>query len=112
VQDHEPGRGDGREHGLSTYRTKQGDKHARIAVVGWAFMSSAWFLAGALDEERESSGDELGGPTRRAVIRHRMRLAVQRSAVAPALANLAEQVLAATEQRWGDRRLDNAPAFR
>jgi hypothetical protein len=88
------------------------DRDLDIAVVGWAFISSAWYLAGASEDERESSGDEPRLPTRRAVIRHRMRLAAERSAVAPALASLAEDVLVATERRWGDLRLDDAPAFR
>jgi hypothetical protein len=83
-----------------------------VAVAAWAFLSSAWFLAGAVDEAHEAPGDEDRGPTRRAVIRHRMRLAAKRRAVVPTLADLAEEVLAATAKRWGDVRLQTAPAYR
>jgi hypothetical protein len=88
------------------------DRDLDVAVAAWAFISSAWFLAGALEEEHEAPGGELRGPTRRAVIQHRLRLAVERRAVLPALADLAEQVLAETAPRWGDPHLRDAPAYR
>lgn len=88
------------------------DRDLDVCVVAWAFLSSAWFLARAIDEEHEAPGGGLRGPTRRAVIRHRMGLAAQRSAVMPALADLAEKVLTVTAQRWGDLRLQTAPAYR
>jgi len=88
------------------------DRDLDVTVAAWAFLSSAWFLAGAVDEEHEAPGGGVRGPTRRAVIRHRMRLAAQRRAVLPALADLAEEVLAATARRWGDVRLQTAPAYR
>jgi Ser/Thr protein kinase RdoA (MazF antagonist) len=83
-----------------------------VAVVVWAVMSSAWFLAGAIEEEHEAERADLPGPTRRTVIRHRMRLVTRRRTTAPALAALADDVLAATGERWGDRRLEVAPAYR
>jgi len=86
------------------------DRDLDVAVAAWALMSSAWFLAGALDEE--TSAGEAPGPTRRAVIQHRMRLVTRRRAVLPTLANLAEEILAATTQRWGNLRLRLAPAYR
>jgi hypothetical protein len=88
------------------------DRDLDVAVAAWAFLSSAWFLAGAVDEEDGAPGDALRGPTRRAVIRYRMRLAARRRTVLPALADLAEEILAATAQRWGDLRLRTAPAYR
>jgi Ser/Thr protein kinase RdoA (MazF antagonist) len=89
------------------------DRDLDVAVVAWAVMSSAWFLRGALDEEHEPPGGaDLPGPTRRAVIRHRLRLVTGRRAVSPALATLADDVLDATADRWGDHRLAVAPAYR
>ena len=88
------------------------DRDLDLAVVAWAVMSSAWFLAGAVAEETEPPRDALIGPTRRAVIRHRMRLVTDRRAVSPALADLADEVLAATANRWGDGPLEVAPAYR
>jgi hypothetical protein len=82
-----------------------------VAVSAWAFLSSGWFLERAIEEEYGSPGGEDRGPTRRAVIRHRMRLAAQRCCVCPALADLADQVLAETARRWGDVRLGLAPAY-
>jgi hypothetical protein len=85
-----------------------------IAVTAWAFLSSAWFLAGALSEEHEPAGGVArgSGPTRRTVIRYRMWLAARRGAASPALADLAREVLAATAGPWGDTPLDHAPAYR
>ncbi|GAA4699169.1 phosphotransferase [Phytohabitans rumicis] len=88
------------------------DRDLDVAVAACALLSTGWFLAGALDEEREAPGGGTSGPTRRAVIQHRMRLTAQRHAVVPALADLADEILAATVQRWGDLRLQTAPAFR
>jgi Ser/Thr protein kinase RdoA (MazF antagonist) len=88
------------------------DRDLDVAVVAWSMMSSAWFLAGAADEEHEPSGAGPVGPTRRAVIRHRMRLVTERRGISPPLADLAGEVLAATADRWGDRHLDVAPAYR
>lgn len=88
------------------------DRDVDVAVVGWAVVSSAWFLAGALTEEHGPPGGGQGGPTRRAVIRHRMRLVSARRAISPPLADLADEVLAATTARWGDVPLDVAPAYR
>jgi hypothetical protein len=89
------------------------DRDLDAAVVAWAVISSAWFLADAVAEEPEPPGGGQGrGPTRRAVIRHRMGLVAERRTVSPPLADLAEEVLTATADRWGDTRLDVAPAYR
>ncbi|GIJ71128.1 phosphotransferase [Virgisporangium ochraceum] len=89
------------------------DRDLDVAVVAWAVMSSAWFLRGALDEEHEPpAGTPPRGPTRRAVIRHRLRLVTARREVSPALAALADEMLAATADRWGDHHLAVAPAYR
>jgi hypothetical protein len=66
-------------------------------------------MEGAVEEQRELPGGEVRGPTRRAVIQHRMRLAMRHRAVVPALADLAEEVLAVTVGRWGDLRLEWHP---
>jgi hypothetical protein len=90
------------------------DRDLDVAVAAWAFLSTAWFLAGAIEEEAEPPGGQQRGPapTRRAVIRHRLRLAARRRAAVPGLADLAREVLAATAERWGDPPLDYAPAYR
>jgi hypothetical protein len=41
-----------------------------------------------------------------------MRLVTRRRAIVPTLAALADDVLAATDDRWGDHRLAVAPAYR
>jgi hypothetical protein len=87
------------------------DRDLDIAVAAWAFLSSAWFLPRAIANE-DPFGRAVRGPTRRSAIRHRMRLAAQRRAVMPALADLADEVLTATAAPWGDPRLPNAPAYR
>lgn len=98
---------------IPAVRTGAFDRDLDVAVAAWAVMSSAWFLAGALKEEHETPGGAgLPGPTRRAVIRHRMRLAARRRAAAPALAALAADVLAAVEPRWAGHDLRVAPAYR
>ncbi|GIJ43544.1 hypothetical protein Val02_04300 [Virgisporangium aliadipatigenens] len=88
------------------------DSDLDVTVSAWAFLSTAWFLRGAFEEADTPPGGGLRGPTRRAVIRHRMRLAAERPDVLPRLATLAERVLAATESRWGDAPLADAPAYR
>jgi hypothetical protein len=90
------------------------DRDLDITVTGWAFLSTSWFLAGALAEDGEPSRrfPRGPGPTRRAVIEHRMRLAARRRRLLPWLADLAEEILAAASERWGDLRLDPAPAYR
>jgi hypothetical protein len=88
------------------------DRDLDVAVTSWAFLSTAWFLAGAVGEERQRPHGKLRGPTRQTVIRHRMRLAARRRDVLPALADLAEAVLAATAERWDDPGLADAPAYR
>jgi hypothetical protein len=100
--------------GLPVVGSAAFDRDLDIVVTAWAFMSSAWFLAGAVREGPQPPiGQSRGpGPTRRAVIRYRMRLAAQRRAARPALADLAEAVLAATVGPWGDLPLDHAPAYR
>jgi hypothetical protein len=92
--------------------TEAFDRDLDLAVTAWAFLSSAWFLAGALEEERGAPGGERRGPTRRTVIQHRMRLATQRDIAMPALVDLADEILGATVRRWGDLRLQIAPAYR
>lgn len=90
------------------------DRDLDIAVTAWAFLSTAWFLAGAVEEEQQQppASGARPGPTRQTVIRRRMRLAAERRATLPALADLAEAILAATAHRWDNQDLANAPAYR
>lgn len=82
-----------------------------VAVVAWSFLSGAFFLAGVLDRD-DTPGGPAFSPSRRTVIRHRMALAARRRSVAPALADLAEEVLTATAHHWGELPLATAPAYR
>ncbi|BCY09305.1 phosphotransferase [Actinoplanes sp. L3-i22] len=80
----------------------------RAAVVGWAFESLSWLLPRALADAPSSSRPT---PARRALILHRLRRAVA-SPELPALARLAGDFHDALTDRWGEVRLDYAPAFR
>jgi Phosphotransferase enzyme family len=86
------------------------DRDLDVAVTAWAFLSSAWFLDGAFDEPGAAPGRGARGPTRRAVIEHRLRLA--RRGPFPALASLADEILVAIGRRWGFAPLPVAPAYR
>jgi hypothetical protein len=80
------------------------------AVVGWALMSTSWFLARAMANEPPSNPARVA-PTRRAMILHRLDVA-RRSPEVPALAELAGRLRDALVARWGDLTLALAPAFR
>jgi hypothetical protein len=85
------------------------------AESGWAAVSTAWFLAGALDGD-DVPGGEAGrrvAPGRRALILNRMAQAAR--GTVPGLAAwraLAAETRAAAEAAWGPVELRPAPAFR
>jgi hypothetical protein len=82
----------------------------RAAAVGWALITTTWFLDNALGSDPALNPDK-PTPTRRAMISHRL-AAAARSDVLPALAGLAGGLAGALRERWGDVPLAFAPAFR
>jgi len=77
------------------------------AAAGWAFLSASWLLPQALPDDPPLTRP---GPTRRAMILHRMRQAAA-AAELPALAGWAGRLHAALAGRWGAVPLAYAPAF-
>lgn len=80
------------------------------AVVGWAFLSTSWFLPRALLDDSPLADPSKPAPTRRALILHRLGQA-RRSAGTPALAELALRLHHALTARWGDVALPYARTF-
>lgn len=85
------------------------DHDVRAAAVGWALISTTWFLDNALGSD--PSLNDKPTPSRRARISHRL-AAAARSAELPALAEFAGMLAAVLRERWGDVPLAYAPAFR
>ena len=79
------------------------------AVVGWALVSTTWFIDNALGSDPPLNPDR-PTPTRRAMILHRLDRAGA-SAELPVLAELAALLAAELRNRWGDVPLAFAPAF-
>jgi len=84
------------------------------AVVGWAFLSTSWFLRSALDDDPPPKDSRVIAPSRKAMILHRLAGAARMSEQArlPLLGALAEQWRAQLTQRWPESALQLAPAFR
>jgi hypothetical protein len=80
------------------------------AALGWAFVSTSWFLGRALTDDPSLSEHAESGPTRRAMIAHRLDEA-RRATELPALAELAGRLHEALARQWGDVPLAYAPAF-
>jgi hypothetical protein len=83
------------------------DRDLAAAAVGWAFMSTAWFLPRALPDQPRPLRTT---PPRRALVLHRLQEAGA-STELPALAELADRLHAALVGRWGPVPLAYAPAF-
>jgi hypothetical protein len=79
------------------------------AVVGWALISTTWFIDNALGSDPPLNPAR-PTPTRRAMIMHRLDRAA-RSTELPALAQLAGDLASELRSRWGDVDLALAPAF-
>jgi hypothetical protein len=86
------------------------ERDVEAAVVGWALLTTTWFIANALGSDPPLN-PERPTPTRRAMILHRLDRAA-RSPELPALAELAGRLAAALRERWGDVPLAYARAFR
>ena len=80
------------------------------AAVGWAFVSTSWFLPRALLDNPPHANPSKPAPTHRAMILHRLDQA-RRSAETPTLAELAARLHDALTDRWGDGILPYAAAF-
>ena len=91
-------------------RTDPFEDDLRAVTVGWALLTTSWFLPAARDGDH-THGDVT--PPRRAMLQHRLGLAaeVQDSRLL-ALTALCEQVLQASYDVWGHVPLELAPAFR
>ena len=107
------------ERAMDAYRAERGvsdgdpagfRRDVDAAVVGWAFVSTSWFLPRALLDDTKPGRGAKQAPTHRAMILHRLDQA-RRSAEAPALAELAARLHHALTARWGDGTLRYAPAF-
>jgi hypothetical protein len=85
-------------------------RDVEAAVVGWALLSTTWFLSNALGSDPPLNPDR-PTPSRRAMIMHRLDRAAG-SPELPALGELAGLLAAELRSRWGDVPLDLAPAFR
>jgi hypothetical protein len=88
----------------------QFDRDVSAAAVGWALITTSWFIDNALGSDPLLNPDK-PTPTRRAMITHRL-AAAARNTELPALAALSESLGAALAERWGDVPLAYAPVFR
>jgi hypothetical protein len=86
------------------------ERDVDAAAVGWALLSTTWFIGNAFTERRTGTDPDKPTPTRRAMILHRLDGAA-RSVELPALAELAAGLGAELHRRWGDVPLALAPAF-
>lgn len=89
---------------------EQFEHDVTAAAVGWAVISTTWFIDNALGSDPVLNPDR-PTPTRRAMISHRLGAAA-RSTELPALAELAAALGAALADRWGEVPLAFAPVFR
>jgi Phosphotransferase enzyme family len=85
-------------------------KDVEAAVVGWALVTTAWFLDNALGSDPPLNPAR-PTPTRRAMILHRLDKVAGRTELA-ALGELSGTLAAELRSRWGDVPLAFAPAFR
>jgi hypothetical protein len=85
------------------------DADLEAAAVGWALLSTSWFLDNALGSDPALNPDK-PTPTRRAMILHRLARAAC-SAELPALGELADGLAAELRSRWGEVPLALARAF-
>lgn len=90
-------------------RPQQLARDLEVATLGWQAMTPAWFIAGAFEDDDTGAGPRR--PARRAFVLHRLD-AVATSTSHPHLAAMATDLAGTLRARWGDVRLDLAPAFR
>jgi len=81
----------------------------RTVSLGWAMTSAGWFVRRAMTGDHPHPST----PTRKARVQHRLVAVVgQADPQLTALTALAEELLRATYDAWGEVLLDFAPAFR
>jgi hypothetical protein len=108
------------DHAVAAYRTAAAEgipqveddafeRDVEAAAVGWALVSTSWFIDNALGSDPALHPDR-PTPTRRAMIMHRL-AAAARSNVLPGVAELAGALAAELRNQWGDVPLAFAPAF-
>jgi hypothetical protein len=85
-------------------------RDVEAAAVGWAFLTTTWFLDNALGRDPLLNPSR-PTPTRRAMILHRLDRATQNPELS-ALGELAAALSGELRSRWGDVPLAYAPAFR
>lgn len=88
----------------------QFERDVSAAAVGWALITTTWFIDNALGSDPLLNPDK-PTPTRRAMIAHRL-AAAARSTELPALAELCAALGTALAERWGDVPLAFAPVYR
>jgi len=88
------------------------DRDVTVAMTGWAFITTSWFLGNALGEDPPLHDVTPPPPTRRAVILHRLGTAAREDTIIPVLAEFAARLRAELVRRWGEVPLALAPAFR
>jgi len=85
----------------------------RRATVAWALLTTAWQLPQAMTDDAPAPPKLRGlRPDRRAVIQHRLSVAVARTPPSSDLHRLAAETLHAVRDRWGACELALAPAWR
>jgi hypothetical protein len=94
---------------IASVAEPQFERDVSAAAIGWALITTTWFLDNALGSDPVLNPDR-PTPTRRAMITHRL-AAAARSTELPALAELAAGLGAVLAKRWGDVSLAFAPAF-
>jgi hypothetical protein len=95
--------------GLPGVDAPEFERDVEAAVIGWALVSTAWFIGNALGDDPQLHPDR-PTPTRRAKILQRLDRARPTGEI-PALSELASLLAAELRNRWGDVPLDLAPAF-
>ena len=95
--------------GLPAVADDSFERDVDAATVGWALLSTTWFIDNAFTERHTTDPDK-PTPTRRAMILHRLDRAARVDDL-PALAELADALADELRTRWGDVPLALAPAF-
>jgi len=81
----------------------------RTVSLGWAMTSAGWFVRRAVQDDHPHPA----APTRKAMVQHRLAAVVEHpDRQLPALTGLAQELLQATYDTWGEVTLELAPAFR
>jgi hypothetical protein len=95
---------------LPYVRTPAFRRDLGAAALGWALLSTTWFLPSALGADPPPEDPAKRTPTRRAMILHRLDGA-RRNETLPVLAELARRLRETLVGRWGEVPLSYAPAF-